>query len=446
MKNSYKFMCIVLITMLLAAGVPKAAYAVTMNPHFRYTDLFKVKQNSREPLYIKLLEQRWGGSWNDDSQVMVSYDQLGLCTQMLISDWNLETWEEKQKLLYSYDMQNRLVHIDNLLLENGEWIYFLQDDWIYDADRLVQIQSMKQNAQGLFELAYTKEFFYDEDTGRLTQIIETFLEFNSGNAPMNRFDYTWDIQGRPIEVQKYQKYLYDPAWQIDLRNTYTYLPQDQSTYEECVEPILFSSASNRLLDWSGFSNSLIDQNAIEYSIDEGISFNPYFQYEYVYNPQLVLTDRFCYCTFMGIHQLDNVMRYIVQNDTLSIATHYIPVAGNDELVPDYRFLYSVGTNTENEDPTVPVMPIKISVFPNPCQSFVKISIELPKPSQTRVDVYNIRGQRLKALCNESQMRGKRELTWNLLDDNGLRLASGIYLIKISSGKEQSYRKMVVLER
>jgi flagellar hook assembly protein FlgD len=60
-------------------------------------------------------------------------------------------------------------------------------------------------------------------------------------------------------------------------------------------------------------------------------------------------------------------------------------------------------------------------------------------------VYNILGQPVRKLVNETRPAGKNEMRWDGRDDWGISVPSGVYLYKLSTLREKQIRKMVLLK-
>ena len=83
------------------------------------------------------------------------------------------------------------------------------------------------------------------------------------------------------------------------------------------------------------------------------------------------------------------------------------------------------------DPSAPVLPaISWSSYPNPMRDQLTLKLELSAPASHRIDIFNIRGQKITSLPGSSLKGGKLEYTWNGTDDKGRFCAPGIYLIKL----------------
>lgn len=69
-------------------------------------------------------------------------------------------------------------------------------------------------------------------------------------------------------------------------------------------------------------------------------------------------------------------------------------------------------------------------YPNPFNPETKISYQLPKGGQIRLEIYNLLGHKVKTLVNDNQLAGFYNIRWNALDESGKRVPSGVYLYQI----------------
>jgi hypothetical protein len=84
-------------------------------------------------------------------------------------------------------------------------------------------------------------------------------------------------------------------------------------------------------------------------------------------------------------------------------------------------------------------------FPNPFNPVTSIRFALPEAAHVRLTVFNILGQRVKAIVDEDLEPGHFVKTWDSCDDNGRPVASGIYFYRLDAGKFIQCRKMVLLK-
>ena len=83
--------------------------------------------------------------------------------------------------------------------------------------------------------------------------------------------------------------------------------------------------------------------------------------------------------------------------------------------------------------------------PNPFNPLTKIAYGLPYAAQVSVKVYNITGQVVKTLVDSYQPAGRHLVTWDATNENGARVASGIYFYRFETAEFQKTVKMTLLK-
>ncbi|MBN2413560.1 Ig-like domain-containing protein [candidate division KSB1 bacterium] len=84
-------------------------------------------------------------------------------------------------------------------------------------------------------------------------------------------------------------------------------------------------------------------------------------------------------------------------------------------------------------------------FPNPFNPWTKIRFELPKQELTQITIYNITGQVVKTLVNDQLKPGYHEVVWDGLNDQGLKISSGVYYYRIQAGSFKQVKKMALIK-
>ncbi|RMF07738.1 MAG: T9SS C-terminal target domain-containing protein, partial [Candidatus Neomarinimicrobiota bacterium] len=82
------------------------------------------------------------------------------------------------------------------------------------------------------------------------------------------------------------------------------------------------------------------------------------------------------------------------------------------------------------------------VYPNPFNPVTTIQYTLPRESDVRVSVFNLRGDRIVTLVNRRESAGSHILQWNGRNDRGRSVASGVYFLSVESSGV--YRKTKLL--
>ncbi|MCK4654864.1 MAG: T9SS type A sorting domain-containing protein [Candidatus Cloacimonetes bacterium] len=94
----------------------------------------------------------------------------------------------------------------------------------------------------------------------------------------------------------------------------------------------------------------------------------------------------------------------------------------------------------------PVFSTKLNPnFPNPFNPETTISFSIIEDCRVTIDVYNIRGQKVKTLVNEKLNAGAHQVIWHGKDENGKSVSSGIYFYKMNSGRYTSVKKMILMK-
>jgi len=60
-------------------------------------------------------------------------------------------------------------------------------------------------------------------------------------------------------------------------------------------------------------------------------------------------------------------------------------------------------------------------------------------------IYNLKGQKVKTLVNETLPAGEHSVIWDRRDSNGKQVSSGIYFYKLKAGDYQKVKKMVLIK-
>jgi hypothetical protein len=95
--------------------------------------------------------------------------------------------------------------------------------------------------------------------------------------------------------------------------------------------------------------------------------------------------------------------------------------------------YEMGVTAVTLDRTPPGVPSSgvadLRAYPNPFNADVRVAFRVAVAGAVRLEVFNLAGQRVRLLAEGERAAGVHEVVWDGLDDGGMELGSGIYLIR-----------------
>ena len=84
-------------------------------------------------------------------------------------------------------------------------------------------------------------------------------------------------------------------------------------------------------------------------------------------------------------------------------------------------------------------------YPNPFNSNTIINYQLPENCSVSLEIYNIKGQKVKTLIKEEiQYAGIYRAFWDGRNDAGNQMSSGVFIIKLVAGKFINSKKIVLM--
>jgi hypothetical protein len=144
---------------------------------------------------------------------------------------------------------------------------------------------------------------------------------------------------------------------------------------------------------------------------------------------------------------------IFYSQTSSIRPNYIRKTSSDKFLffveneNEYNvYKLSVDILVGNNPEDIPNTKVICSNYPNPFNPTTNISFSLPAEAEIMLNIYNIKGQKVKTLTNSVYPQGNHNVVWNGRDDNGQPVGSGVYLYRLQvDGKTQATCKCLLLK-
>ena len=126
------------------------------------------------------------------------------------------------------------------------------------------------------------------------------------------------------------------------------------------------------------------------------------------------------------------------SDLIVAAAGGLPLPSNGE---DYTFPVMLGVEDEAELPTA--FELKQN-YPNPFNPMTTIGYSVPEASEVHVGIFNLLGQEVRSLSSGEHQPGVYSAMWDGLNQNGVRVESGIYIYRMSSSAGFSATKKLVM--
>ena len=128
-----------------------------------------------------------------------------------------------------------------------------------------------------------------------------------------------------------------------------------------------------------------------------------------------------------------------ENNPLSIFSYSFIENGEFEIksiVNDEEFeletIWNVSVNLSgtNDNSIIPLTSALVGSYPNPFNPTTTIKYNLKENAKIRVDIFNIKGQKLNTLVDQNKNAGYHSVVWNGNDSSGNPVSSGLYLYKL----------------
>ena len=84
-------------------------------------------------------------------------------------------------------------------------------------------------------------------------------------------------------------------------------------------------------------------------------------------------------------------------------------------------------------------------YPNPFNPKTNIKFSLPKRSHVTIEIFNITGQKVRTVSNQTYEAGEHNVIWESRDDYGYKVSSGVYLYRLVTNEIVLNKKMLLLK-
>lgn len=132
-------------------------------------------------------------------------------------------------------------------------------------------------------------------------------------------------------------------------------------------------------------------------------------------------------------------------DCLAISGSYAMLGSDrDAALYDCSAAFTI-CETSVQDQVLVSPPLSLSCYPNPFREKVNISFDLKESGMVKIELYNIRGQKVKSLDPAHYSKGVNKVYWDLQAELSSALPAGIYILKATSQAYCASSRMVLLK-
>ena len=131
--------------------------------------------------------------------------------------------------------------------------------------------------------------------------------------------------------------------------------------------------------------------------------------------------------FVGVNFIPQALG--IYTDTVYISSS-APENGTAEII-----LHGTGTDTSTSsvgDDNIPLSHHLGQNYPNPFNARTTIIYDLKDWSRVRIEIYDIRGRKLRKLLQTTKPPGRHSTSWDGKDGSGRKTATGIYFVRFTA--------------
>jgi hypothetical protein len=274
--------------------------------------------------------------------------------------------------------------------------------------------------------------------------------------PQLLFDYYPMVEGYSFFVKDGYGYIAEPT--TDSNNLYIL----EGLVEN--EPYISTTLENFSPAYEDFylqllGDKLFTRNEPIKSYELSNPLEPEFLYQLEYDTQGRLNSHNDYlvgkqANYLPIYDISNVQNTIVPAEMIlelisaAYGCNFFEIDGQE-----YMFVVEVSAievfeinNTSNiGELEVVDMGTNLSNYPNPFNPETTINFSLNEAGPVELAIYNIKGQKIKTLVNETLPAQNYNIVWNGRDDNNQQVSSGVYFYRMNTSTYTSTRKMILMK-
>ncbi|MBN2828889.1 MAG: choice-of-anchor J domain-containing protein, partial [Candidatus Cloacimonetes bacterium] len=128
-----------------------------------------------------------------------------------------------------------------------------------------------------------------------------------------------------------------------------------------------------------------------------------------------------------------------------VAIHCVSQQTFFMMLDDVMVVNNGATVGNPNNPLIPEVTALGTNYPNPFNPETVISFDLKERADVTLDIYNIKGQKVATIADDSFNAGRHSVIWKGTDSHGSSVSSGVYFYKMSCGTYTKTRKMILMK-
>ncbi len=132
------------------------------------------------------------------------------------------------------------------------------------------------------------------------------------------------------------------------------------------------------------------------------------------------------------------------DSSMSAMLHFVsdPMVGEASIPVNFTVTGITGIDPQNSVPTSFALQQN---YPNPFNPTTTIKYQIPSNSEVSLVVYNVMGQKVRTLFSGHKEPGYYSVAWDGMNDNGRKVATGIYIYRLQAGDYVKSFKMLLVK-
>lgn len=370
---------------------------------------------NQEEIVLTLGQYYSEGTWLDDFKIEYYYNINGDLDYVKLYDWD-EYDEDWIYIMYQnmvYNNQHQLIEVYiGFPMDDDEYFFIVKLEFFYDINNEISYVDMYMMdfLEELWILSMREKLSYEN--GNLVEVL--ILDVEDGEFENDSL-FTFEYDSNNLLIQELYQYWLFNEWENDILVINEY----NSSHDIISSLEKYWDFDGAWVDWYRwffyYDSGLLMEIIIEYNLwDDEWENDEKITYEYTTSGRAVV-ETFHYWT-------------------------------GDSWYPDYRYVDTWDfVDTEFNETISLNSGISAYNYPNPFNPNTTIVLNLPHTEHLILDVYNIRGEKVKSLFNGIKEKGIHQITWNGKSSYGNDLPSGVYIYKAETSSSLIVNKIMLIK-